>query len=495
MLAQPVRHRAARNFEEVVRAYLCKAIARHWELFRHVVFNVLQFNLIISALISMHRRILEHSYSSAKRNAHNHIFHVHQIGNRFGLQSIDTHLFKAGKEHPALHCNHAVEARAFYHFVTMLDKHRKQIVLAVGVIFLYIVGQPRVHATAAHIRRVRHDHIVFLHQHPGLLNQRIQHIYNLPGHKLVCQTAHVGCTVYFPQLLLQGVQLCQRNFRLQNAAVLFRVLKLIQQGAGGGFLFTKATQCVSGQFSALLYRINVRVQVAAQKAAVVVAALHHHDKIRHLRGAVINVQTVEVMLHNAGGGVTVSIARAAVNLHQHIKQICQNMPAAHAGVDALYILRRQGGVALAQLGQLLRYLRLLRGFVQIILPLGFVKIRVSLAPQTAKAVFDHVPHDPVRRKQLRGGGDVLGANLDVLFQVGEHLLFRLGVVILVQPAHDLHSPAFIIFFEPVGFRDVVYQMADHAVLIREGQRQQQRHIVVHLLKQAGQAVAQRGALL
>ena len=36
------------------------------------------------------------------------------------------------------------------------------------------------------------------------------------------------------------------------------------------------------------------------------------------------------------------------------------------------------------------------------------------------------------------GWDVLGANLDVLFQVGEHLLFRLGVVILVQPAHDLH---------------------------------------------------------
>ena len=226
----------------------------------------------------------------------------------------------------------------------------------------------------------------------------------------------------------------------------------------------------SGQFSALLYRINVRVQVAAQEAAVVVATLHHHDKIGHLRGAVVDVQTVEVMLHNAGDGITVGIARAAVNLHQHIKQIRQNMPAAHAGVDTFNIFRCQGGVPLAQLGQLLRYLRLLRGFVQIILPLGFVKIRVTLAPQTAKAVLHHIPYDPVRRKQLGGGGDVLGANLDVLFEVGEHLLFRLGVVILVQPAHDLHSVL------PVGFRDVVYQMADHAVLIREGERQQQRHI-------------------
>ena len=385
--------------------------------------------------------------------------------------------------------NHCLIPTAFVHLGAALDKHRKQITFAVGVNLFHIIGQTCVHTAAAHIRRVRHDYIVFLHQHPGLLNQRIQHIYNLPGHKLVCQTAHVGRTVHFPQLLLQGVQLCQRNFRLQNAAVLFRVLKPIQQGAGGGFLFAKATQCVSGQFSALLYRINVRVQMPPQETAVVVAALHHHDKIGHLRGAVVNVQTVEVMLHNAGGSVTVGIARAAVNLHQHIKQIRQNMPAAHAGVDALYILRRQGSVALAQLGQLLRYLRLLRGFVQIILPLGFVKIRVTLAPQTAKAVFDHVPHDPVRRKQLGGGGDVLGANLDVLFEVGEHLLFRLGVVILVQPAHDLHRVL------PVGFRDVVYQMADHAVLIGEGERQQQRHIVVHLLKQAGQAVAQRGTLL
>ena len=109
--------------------------------------------------------------------------------------------------------------------------------------------------------------------------------------------------------------------------------------------------------------------------------------------------------------------------------------------------------------------------------------------QAAKAVFDHIPHNPVRCKQLGGGRDVLFADFDILFQVGEYLLFRLGVVILVQPAHDLHGVL------PVGFRDVVYQMADHTVLIGEGQRQQQRHIVVHLLKQAGQAVAQRGALL
>ena len=322
-----------------------------------------------------------------------------------------------------------------------------------------------------------------------MVDQRVHHIQKLIGQPLHAKAAVPGHSVSLLQAGFQFVQLFQRDFRLQNAAVLLGVPEGIPQRPGRGFLRAAVAKCRLGQFSALLYRINVRVQMAAQKAAVVLAALHHHDKIGHLRGAVVNVQTVEVMLHNAGGGVTVSIARAAVNLHQHIKQIRQNMTAAHAGVDALYILRRQGGVPLAQLGQLLHHLRLLRGFVQIILPLGFVKIRVSLAPQTAKAVFDHVPHDPVRRKQLGGGGDVLGANLDVLFQVGEHLLFRLGVVILVQPAHDLHSVL------PVGFGDVVYQMADHAVLIREGERQQQRHIVVHLLKQAGQAVAQRGTLL
>ena len=78
-------------------------------------------------------------------------------------------------------------------------------------------------------------------------------------------------------------------------------------------------------------------------AGVPVLALRYHccphSELNQLRGAVVNVQTVEVMLHNAGGGVTVSIARAAVNLHQHIKQICQDMPAAHAGVDAAQTFR------------------------------------------------------------------------------------------------------------------------------------------------------------
>ena len=110
--------------------------------------------------------------------------------------------------------NHSLIPAALVHLGAALDKHRKQIALAVGVIFLYIVGQPRVHAAAAHIRRVRHNHVIFLHQHPGLFHQRAQHTQQLPCYKLVGKAAHVGRTVYFPQLLLQGVQLCQRNFRL-----------------------------------------------------------------------------------------------------------------------------------------------------------------------------------------------------------------------------------------------------------------------------------------
>ena len=390
--------------------------------------------------------------------------------------------------------NHSLIPAALVHLGAAFNKHRKQIALAVRVILFHISGQTCVHTTATHIWRVRHNHIVLLPQRFANVNQLFQLGYR------VCQTeaVHRHLGVLARSIGTAAQQSPVVVFHVQDAAVLFRVRQRVQQPLQlqASFVALKIRKPVAEEFQliavdavALLYRIDVRVQMPPQETAVVVAALHHHDKIRHLRGAVVDVQTVEVMLHNAGGGVTVGIARAAVNLHQHIKQIRQNMPAAHAGVDALYILRRQGGVTLAQLCQLLRHLRLLRGFVQIILPLGFIKIRVTLAPQAAKAVFDHVPHDPVRRKQLGGSGDVLFADFDVLFEVGEHLLFRLGVVILVQPANNLHSVL------PVGFRDVVYQMADHAVLIREGERQQQRHIVVHLLKQAGQAVAQRGALL
>ena len=56
-----------------------------------------------------------------------------------------------------------------------------------------------------------------------------------------------------------------------------------------------------------------------EKAAVVPAGLHHHRKIGQLGGAVVNVQTIEVVLQNAGHSIAGRVAVVLVDLHQYIE--------------------------------------------------------------------------------------------------------------------------------------------------------------------------------
>ena len=179
------------------------------------------------------------------------------------------------------------------------------------------------------------------------------------------------------------------------------------------------------------------------------------------------------------------------------------MTAAHAGVDYLQLLRLHLGVLGTDLLQPLLHLRLLRGFVQIILPLRLIKAGMALVPQAAKAVLHHVAHDPVRGKQLGRRWDVLLADLDVLFQVGKHLVLGLGVVILVHPADDLHLTHGLAFF--IGGMDIepalihlVDQTVNHTVGVAEAEHHQQLRIAavaLQIFKQPGQNAAQIVALL
>ena len=50
----------------------------------------------------------------------------------------------------------------------------------------------------------------------------------------------------------------------------------------------------------------------------------------------------------------------------------------------------------------------------------------------------------MRGEQLRGGWDVLRADLDVLFQRRENLILLLGNIKLIEPADDLDVPAILI---------------------------------------------------
>ena len=88
---------------------------------------------------------------------------------------------------------------------------------------------------------------------------------------------------------------------------------------------------------------------SAQEAPVVFAGLHHHREIRQLSRAVVDVQAVEVVLHDAAHRITVGIAHCAVDLHEHVKGVHQNVTAAHARIQQLDILQLHGGITLTDL--------------------------------------------------------------------------------------------------------------------------------------------------
>ena len=88
-----------------------------------------------------------------------------------------------------------------------------------------------------------------------------------------------------------------------------------------------------------------------------------------------------------------------------------------------------------------------------------------------QAVLDQVLDDPVRREELRGGGDVLA-----LDHLADDLVLLLGDVELVQPADDLD-------LLPVFLVDLVDQLADQRVGMQQVVGQQQFGLVVDPLEQ------------
>ena len=202
------------------------------------------------------------------------------------------------------------------------------------------------------------------------------------------------------------------------------------------------------------------------------------------------------------------------------------MAAAHAGIDDLDVPDILIFALLLDFVELLAHFLGLRSFRQIILPAHLtgdfffignalclnlipahflqattVSINALFFPlvdeDAAKAVFDHIADDPVRREELGDGGDFLFGDFAVFGKGG---VFRLGVVILVQPADDLYLTSRISVLIEVGdvkvlFRDVVGQMVHDTFLIHHREVQQQLGVVAGLLKQCGQDFIQGVALL
>ena len=271
---------------------------------------------------------------------------MHKVCNRLYLQYLVTHCLEAGKEHPALHRNHTVKAVCLHHCITAFHKHCKQIALAVLIILFHVSRQIAVHAAAAHIRRVRDRHPILLGQQFCRLHDILQLQQGGLFHAVV-----IG--VVYPQFIKSRVQ--RRPVlrgRRQDRAVLPRVLHLGQYLRHSrrqlGVSVAEHLHRAFVHGVALGDGVDMGLHRVAQKAPVMAAGGHHHRKIGQLRGTLVNVQPVQIVLHDAFHRFPRGVAAICINLHQYVKQIHQNVSAAAAGVDAGQLLRREGGIALAQ---------------------------------------------------------------------------------------------------------------------------------------------------
>ena len=235
--------------------------------------------------------------------------------------------------------------------------------------------------------------------------------------------------------------------------------------------------------------VQVGLNAPGEEPTVILPGFHHDGKIGQLGCPTVNVQAVEILLDNGGGGIPLAPPLTLIDLHEHIKGIDQNMAAAHAGVNEGDVLGPKSLPLGAQHHQLSFHLRLLFRLIQIVLPVFTQgRVRVALQPQPSQGVFHHVAHDPVGGKELGGGGDALLGDLHILFQQIKGLGFQLGVVILIQPPDDLHLVG------PVLLGNVGYHAAKDAVRAENVIGKEQLGIAAHLLKHLGQAFTQGIAL-
>ena len=103
-------------------------------------------------------------------------------------------------------------------------------------------------------------------------------------------------------------------------------------------------------------------------------------------------------------------------------------------------------------------------------------VRVLVQPQAAQRVLHHVAHDPVRREDLRGGGDILLAKFLLAAVDG---VFFLRDVKLVEPSDELHLLVVLVRDRPCR-----YELINDTFAAQEAGRQEQLRVVVHAPKDA-----------
>ena len=404
------------------------------------------------------------------------------------------------KKHPSVGCHQSTISTKIQPRNYTFDKTGEQIVFSDWIILFHKGRQRFTHAIGTHVRRIRHHHMILLYQRLRLPQQRLHGLYQRPHIGLLRHVQQVSAAHQVIQTVAQEGQVVQSQLGLQNAAVFLGVGETVKQLLRRGDAGLRRQRIVAGKGlpqgmlisrpgGRVLNGEYIRLNMAAEPAAVILPRFHHDGEVRQLRGAVVYVQTPQVFGDDAGYRLAGGNAVGLINLYKRVEQDTEDVPAALTGIDAEDILRLDGGVAFANFRQLRLDSGFLLGLFQIILPLTLQFIvRVSFHPQAAEAVLHHIAHNPVRREELRRGRNLFLADLDVLFEVSKHFILRLAVIVLIQPADDLHLVC------PVRLRDQRDHLLKHTAAAQQEIGEEQFGIVLQLLEQTGQDAVQRVAL-
>ena len=255
------------------------------------------------------------------------VYHIDNIG----IQQPNTQFFKTGKKHPSVLRNHRLITIFLCHLTTFFNKYSKQIALTIRIILLYIVVDFRPSIANAHIRRIRHNHIIFLCQCFCHLYQRQQ----------LCQ-CHITGHIYIFCNLCKAVIQCRPVLRsyCQYRAVFLCIIQFaddrIHDRFQLGIPITEILHRKLVYMIALHNGIHMGLNATVEEPAVVLACFHHHCKVSQLCRTVINIQTIDVILHNTCHRFTGSIAIRFINLHQYIEHIRKDMTRTRAWVGCRY---------------------------------------------------------------------------------------------------------------------------------------------------------------
>ena len=188
----------------------------------------------------------------------------------------------------------------------------------------------------------------------------------------------------------------------------------------------------------LLQPANIRLQRLPKKPPPIVPRprritlqrLHRQRKCRQLRRPLINLNPKQILSQNQLRNRRRVIPRIQINRKQQIISINQHMPRSTSRITHPQLLRRTD----------FQKIRLRRLRLNVIIHLfNNPRLRVIQQPQPPQRILHQIPHNPMRRKQLRRRRNIRRRNLLILLQPVKHLILLLRDIKLIQPANHLNT--------------------------------------------------------